>query len=103
MAAVFTVTHRENRNGWQEVFGTVALDNSYPTNGEAVDIDGLEQVFHMSFGDASGYAPAFVRSTQKTKVYYGDNNNASDGPLIEVPNTTDLSALTAIPFHAYGK
>lgn len=35
------------------------------------------------------------RSTSAPKLvaYMGDNNNASDGPLIQVADTTDLSSI----------
>lgn len=44
--------------------------------------------------DCGGYKAEYINSTDKLKVYYVDNNNASDGPQIEVPNATDLSAVT---------
>lgn len=45
-------------------------------------------------GACGGYVPVYVPSTGKLMVYWGDNNNASDGPLIEVPDTTDLHTIT---------
>ena len=32
----------------------------------------------------------------------GNNDNATDGPLVEVANKADLSALTAVKFLAVG-
>ncbi len=44
-------------------------------------------------GDCGGYVPVYIPSTGKLKVYYG-NFDASDGPLIEVPDATNLSGVT---------
>lgn len=74
----------------------VALDNSYPTGGEALSARelGMQTVLTALPELAAGYVARYNQSTGKLMVYYGDNNNASDGPLIEVPNATDLSAVT---------
>lgn len=45
-------------------------------------------------GDCGGYVPVYIPSTGKLKVYYADNNNAADGPMIEVPDATVLSGVT---------
>lgn len=45
-------------------------------------------------GDCGGYIPAYDPATGKLKVYRGDNDGGADGPLVEVPATTDLSAVT---------
>lgn len=77
-----------------------AGDSSYPTGGSAFDAKWVaakhqtRDVLAVLSVDCSGYVPAYDTSTGKLKFYYGDNNNASDGPLIEVPNTTDLSGVT---------
>jgi hypothetical protein len=71
----------------------VTLDNSYPTGGESIDGVGdgfLSPAVSVSSG---GYVGELIPSTQKVRAWYGDNNNASDGPLIEVPATTDLSTV----------
>ena len=75
---------------------SVTFDSSYPTGGESLvaadlDLDSIELVIAPS---ASGYIFEYDYSAHKLKALYGDNNNASDGPLIEVPNTTDLSAIS---------
>lgn len=73
----------------------VTFDSSYPTGGEALTAAqlGLNKVVHVAPAPASGYVGEYDLTNSKLKAYYGDNNNASDGPLIEVPNTTDLSAV----------
>lgn len=90
-----------------EMWGTFAFDSSYPTGGEALaaaDIvnqfpGGVEQI---TIENAGGYIFKWDRANAKILAYFGDNDNASDGPLIEIANTTDLSALTAVPFVARG-
>jgi hypothetical protein len=41
----------------------------------------------------NGYVLGFDKTTGKFKAYHGDNNNASDGPLVEVPDDTDLGTF----------
>lgn len=80
-----------------------ALDNSYVTGGytglqakvkakTAVNRDVSILAFIPQ--DCNGYIPVWDPTNSKLKVYYIDNNNGSDGPMIEVPNATDLSAVT---------
>lgn len=74
----------------------VTFDSSYPTNGEALTAAqlGLNKVTVVIPLPAAGYVGEYDLTNSKLKAFYGDNNNASDGPLIEVPNTTDLSAVS---------
>lgn len=76
-------------------------DAAYPTGGTA----GFKALFQAKakdqrapiaviVEDCGGYQVTYDVANDKLKVWYGDNNNAADGPLIEVPNTTDLSATT---------
>ena len=103
MAAVATVTKKYGIGGTATLYvGTIAFDSSYPTGGEAIDLSGNERVEYIQCNAQGGYVFVFEQNDQKLLAYYGDNNNAADGPLIEVPNTTDLSSLTAIPFIAVG-
>jgi hypothetical protein len=73
------------------------LDNSYITNGEPLTAAefGLASIEAIIATPANndGYVPSWDRTNSKLIMLYGDNNNAADGPLIEVPNTTDLSAV----------
>ena len=78
-----------------------AGDGAYPTGGtpgfaalfQAKTKDSRSPVAVIS-QDCGGYVAVYDLANDKLKVYYGDNNNASDGPLIEVPNATDLSGVT---------
>lgn len=83
----------KHSNGVAQDFFKVALDSTYPSGGEAVDVTGDVGYFFATFDGPSvgGYVPKWDRASQKIKLFYGDNNNAADGPLIENA-TTDLSA-----------
>lgn len=82
------------------VTGTVTFDSSYVTNGEPFTIAeaALSQLTDLRVDPTTlGYVPRWnANKTSPTiVVFYGDNNNAADGPLIEVPNATNLSAESA--------
>lgn len=84
--------------------GTIAFDSSYPTDGEALaaaDLN-LRGITWLMVSPKSGYVFEYDYTNSKLKAFYGDNNNASDGPLVEVPNTTNLSTLTDAKFFAIG-
>lgn len=95
MSVTLTVNHAIEHGEYVQEFGTILFDSTYPSGGEIIDATGDLGYFAMSFGGPSttGYVPKFIASSQKVKLWYGDNNNASDGPLIESA-TTDLSAET---------
>lgn len=109
MAAVATILKDIPIGATEHLYiGTIALDSSYPTGGESIDPAANTRFEHLNAkggGTAAsglGYGFEWNKAAQKLVVTYGDNNNAADGPAIEVPNTTDLSAMTAIPFIALG-
>lgn len=109
MAAVVTIEQTIELGGTEKLyFGTIALDNSYPTGGEAIDASGNERFDFLiaSPGPAAasgfGYQFCFDAPNQKLLAAYNDYDAGADGPHIQVPNTTDLSAITAIPFMAKG-
>jgi len=97
--------------GYKAVVKTIAFDSSYPTGGETLGTAataaagaaalGLSTILFLHASSTSGYMFEYDYAG-KLLAYYGDNNNASDGPLIEVPNTTDLSALTSVRVLAIG-
>lgn len=77
-----------------------AGDSAYPTGGsdfaalhEAAVGAGREVMAIVPIA-VGGYQLEFVKASGKLKVLFGDNNNAADGPAVEVPNATDLSAVT---------
>lgn len=104
MAAVFTETSRiDLGNGNLLVTGTLAMDSSYPTGGETLDVSsyfggGNLYFVAISPGTSGGYILASdggTTSAQKIKAYYCDYDAVADGALIQVANATDLSAITA--------
>jgi hypothetical protein len=104
MAATLTVDERIQLGGNKTlVLGRVALDSSHLAAGEAIDSstdENFDRLLSAGGGTAAqgfGYVFAWDKANQKLVVGYADNNNASDGPLIAVPDTTDLSALTSVP------
>jgi hypothetical protein len=76
---------------------TITGDSSYATGGYAITANqvGFSRITAViAVGANTGYVPVWDATNSKLKVFYGDNNNASDGPLIEVPAATDLSAVS---------
>lgn len=104
MAVAFTSTLVNVEGARRRVVGTLAFDSSYPTGGESVprSLLGLLKFDDVRIGPKAGYLFEWDDTNQKVKVYQGDNDNAADAPLIEVADTTDLSALTAVPISALG-
>lgn len=86
------------------VSGTFAFDASYPTGGESIsDITAQFRTCQgIVFQPKGGYVFDADISNNKVIAYRADYDAAADGPLVQVPNTTDLSALTAVPFFAWG-
>ena len=105
MALTWTLTKSRRIGNLKMVTGTVAFDSSYPTGGEEVavgDLGMVQDIEMISFGTAGGYVPTWDNTNSKIKVYYG-NYDAADGVLIDVPNETNISALSAVPFIAFGR
>lgn len=77
-----------------------AGDATYPTGGSAflakfqTKCGAGREILAIVPGDCGGYHVAYDHSSGKLKVYYSDLNAVGDGPDIEVPNATDLSAVT---------
>lgn len=91
---------------WMRIV-SIAFDNSYPTNGEAVTFADLGVAdtpdVVLCISGHKGYVFDYDAANQKMLVYYGDNNNASDGPLVEVANAADISAITGAKFLVIAK
>lgn len=90
------------------VSGTFTFTNSYAAGGEALDFTSagqgqLREVLAVWVEQNSGYQFFYDYTNKKVKAFWGDNNNASDGPGVEVADTTDLSTTPgAIRFIAFG-
>ena len=73
--------------------GTILLDSSYPTGGEAIDATGDGYEFLLIDAN-TGHKLQFDKANQKVMAFYADYDAVADGALIQVPNATDLSAVT---------
>lgn len=83
--------------------GSVAFDSSYPTGGEAMDISAMfNSLKIVLFESKAGYVFEYDYANKKVKAMMGNNDGTADGPLVEVADKTDLSALTAVKFLAVG-
>lgn len=76
----------------------VTLDSSYPTGGEAITAAqlGLSRVDAVMCSTNTGHVAQYDKTNAKIKMYYADYDAVADGALIQVPNTTDLSAVTVL-------
>lgn len=90
-------------------FGTVDFDASYPTGGEAFNAEsesGFSDVFTVQVLPKNGYVFEYVDSAtaadRKIIARYADYDAAADGALIQVPDTTNLSAVTGVPVIVWG-
>lgn len=82
----------------------LAFDDSYPTGGEALTPAtlGLSDVVFALVEPAAGYSFEYDHANDKVIARYADYNAAGDGALIQVPDTTDLSAVTGARMIAWG-
>ena len=78
---------------------TVVLDASYPTGGYTGLAAKLTAAASRTptivavFAQSSGYVAYWDYANSKLMLFYS-NSAAADGPMIQVPDTTDLSAVT---------
>lgn len=81
--------------GYKAVVKTVTFDAVYATGGgeplTAANL-GLSTILFLIAQPTGGYVFSYDHAAAKLLAYLGDNNNASDGPLIEV-GAIDLSAV----------
>ena len=98
-------------NGRAESFGSrrvviadLAFDSSYPTGGESVlpGLLGMQTIDFLLAEPAGGYSFEYHHTNQKLLARQGDNTNAAAAPSVEVPDTTDLSAVTGVRVIAIG-
>lgn len=97
--------------GYKAVVKTIAFDNSYPTGGEQLGSAataaagaaalGLSSVLFLQAESTAGYVFEYDYAG-KLLAYYADYNAGADGALIQVPNATDLSAVTGVRVLAIG-
>jgi hypothetical protein len=106
MAVTVTITNRKVADNEVEVRGTIAFDSSYPTGGEAITLgtlglSTLKSLYPFSF---AGFVPAWNGSKTAPKILLYWVDTSTDGAaMAQVVDETDVaSALTALPFIAYG-
>lgn len=105
MAVTVTIIEKYSIGDRMEVIADVVFDSSYPAGGEAVTAANFGfdlEIKHIACGLArdpdtvdNAVALDYDSAAKKLVAFWGDNNNAADGPLVEVPDTTNLSAYTA--------
>lgn len=109
MAATLTNKKKVNTNyglesylarGLNQYFGSVAFDSSYPTGGESISLPFTPVL--VIIAPTSGYVFEWDYDNNKIKAFYADYDAVADGVLIEVADTTDLSALDDVRFVAFG-
>lgn len=104
MAAGDITAIESDIQGTQNVeYGTIELPASYAAGGPALGTAkfGLTTVNFVQFEQPAGYVFGYDRTNDKVKVFYG-NYDGSDGPLIEVADTTNVAALVC-RFRAEGR
>lgn len=74
----------------------ITMSDSYPTDGESIDAQafGLEVLDFVNPASTNGYVFSFDHTNKKLMAYYSDYDGIADGALIQVPNATNLSAVT---------
>lgn len=104
MALTITIDRKvQHAAGIWECWGRFTPDSSWLAAGEVVDVDGLTRIDDMTPVVKGGYVFTLNPATQTVLGFYGDNNNASDGPLIAIPDAVDLTTpVGSAPVHFYG-
>lgn len=99
MAATVTVVQRYKIDQAQMALVTWAWDATYPAGGEAATANQLgmstvSAVIPVS-SNTAGFVYNWDATNSKLQAFYGDYNNAADGPLIDIA-VGDTAALTGI-------
>lgn len=108
MALTFTKNSRLNQNtilgasarGARIEYGTVAFDSQYATGGESVSLPGFKEIVYLAAGPKAGYVFEFDQENSKLKVL--EVSGATSDVLVQVASSSDLSALTSVPYLAIG-
>ncbi len=99
------------QNKLRRVKVTIAFGDAvddYPTGGipltrAKMGLPNVIDSLHFSEDDAGqGFVYKFDESAETIRIYQGDNDEASDGPLIEFINATDVPAATTLEVVAWG-
>jgi len=105
-----TVTLKEGRSvldkcslGLKMLAGSIAFDSSYPTGGESLDLSGYfpNAVHLVLIEPQAGYVFVYDYTNKKVMAYW---TGATTGAVLaQITDTTNLSALSAVHFIAFGK
>lgn len=101
MSLTLTAVDRESYGSETKIVGALSFDSSYPTGGEVFNLASIGLVSMSTVLIEPGYGGCVFNydySANKVRAYH-----VSGGVLVEVANTTDLSAITGVRFTAYGK
>jgi hypothetical protein len=73
--------------------GVIDFDSSYPTGGESLTATmlQLDEILFVSVQPANGRIFQYDYANSKLLAYFVDSGTASDGPLTELADGTDLS------------
>jgi len=95
LAATVTIKDKFKLGNGFVVIADVAFDNSYPTGGEEVlpEKFGINALDFVQAAPSSGYVFQYDHTNKKLLAYYADYDAVADGALIQVPDTTNLSAI----------
>lgn len=107
MALTVTISQFGPSGNMNRVVGTLAFDASYPTGGESLTAAnvGLASAYPIKVQPYGGYVFDYDATNSKVRAYRQTDpadTGGADVALVEVADTTDLSALTAVPFEALG-
>lgn len=101
MTMVATVRESQVEGTKRRFYGTVAFDASYPTGGLAFPLTtlGAKSITELEVSNFGGRVFNWDGSRTAPKIVaFQDATPAAAAALGQVANTTDLSALTAVPF-----
>jgi hypothetical protein len=103
MAGVVVITRKEHTGSSRRHYGTFTFDSTYVNGtGEALTpaMLGMRVVDHLDMEPLEdGYLPKWDGAA--VKLFFGDYNNAADGPFIEAANFDASGAV--FKFEAVGR
>lgn len=103
MTMVVTVATSQVEGVKRRYYGTLAMDNSYPTGGLAFPLTtlGVKSVIEIDISSSAGRMFSWDGSKVTPKILaHQDATPAAAAALPQVANATDLSSHTAVPFSA---
>lgn len=89
--------------GLKMLHGSLAFDSSYPTGGEPLDLTAYfpNSVHFVLIEPQAGYVFVYDYANKKVMAYW--TGASTSAVLAQITDTTNLSALSAVHFIAFGK